>query len=100
MGSGGIGPIKAMPPVYDVETAAKTFVDLVEHPQREVFIGSAARMLTAMHSAAPGAAEQVFAKQVDKSHFSQNQSAPSTAGNVFEPMQEGASASGGWKDKA
>lgn len=89
--------VKALPPVYDVETAAKTFADLVEHPQREVFIGSAGRMITAMHSAAPGAAEQMFAKQVDKGHLSTDQSSPPTPGNLFEPMQEGASASGGWK---
>jgi short-subunit dehydrogenase len=92
-------PVKAMPPVYDVETAAKTFVDLIERPQREVFIGSAGRVISAMHAVAPGAAEQTFAKQVDKTHLAQEQSTPPNPGNLFEPMQEGAEPSGGWKDK-
>lgn len=91
--------VKALPPVYDVETAAKTFVELVEHPQREVFIGTAARVLTATHSAAPGAAETMFAKQVDKGHLSQDQAAAPTPGNLFEPALEGATSTGGWKDK-
>jgi hypothetical protein len=84
--------------VYDVETAAKTMADLVEHPQREVFVGSSGRMITGMHAVAPGAAEQVFAKQVDKGHLSKDEQAPPTTGNLFEPMLEGADASGGWKD--
>jgi NAD(P)-dependent dehydrogenase (short-subunit alcohol dehydrogenase family) len=91
--------IKALPPVYDVQTAVKTFVSLIEHPQREVFVGSAARMLTAMHSNMPGMAEQTFARQVDKGHLSQERNAPPTPGNLFEPALEGTTASGGWKDQ-
>ena len=77
----------------------KTFVGLIEHPQREVFVGSSARMLTAMHSTAPGVAEQMFAAQVDKGHLSQEQDAPPTAGNLFEPVSSGSTASGGWKNQ-
>ncbi len=89
--------VKALPPVYDVETAAKTIAELVDHPQREVFIGSAARMLTSLHSLAPGAAERLFTGQVDKGHLSQEQGSPATPGNLFEPLREGAETSGGWK---
>ncbi len=91
--------IKALPPVYDVQTAVKTFVSLIKHPQREVFVGSSARMLTAMHSTAPGVAEQMFAAQVDKGHLSQEQDAPPTTGNLFEPASYGSTASGGWKNQ-
>jgi NAD(P)-dependent dehydrogenase (short-subunit alcohol dehydrogenase family) len=89
--------VKALPPVYEVETAAKTLADLIEHPQREVFVGSAARVLTAMHTAAPAVTEHTFAKQVDKGHLSQNQDVSQTPGNLFEPVYEGTTASGGWK---
>lgn len=91
--------IKALPPVYDVQTAVKTFVGLIEHPQREVFVGSSARLLTAMHNTAPGMAEQMFAGQVDKGHLSQEQAASPTHGNLFEPSPHGTAASGGWKDQ-
>ncbi len=91
--------VKALPPVYDVQMAVKTFVSLIEHPQREVFVGSAGRLLTAMHSAMPGMAEQTFAHQVDKGHLSQEQDATPTHGNVFEPVAYGATATGGWKDQ-
>jgi NAD(P)-dependent dehydrogenase (short-subunit alcohol dehydrogenase family) len=89
--------VKALPPVYDVATAAKTIADLIEHPQREVFIGSAGRMLTALHSTAPGVAERLFAGQVEKGHLSREQQSTPTQGNLFEPMGEGSAASGGWK---
>jgi hypothetical protein len=72
---------------------------LIEHPQREVFVGSAGRMLTAMHAAAPGMAEQTFAGQVDKGHLSQEQDAAPSSGNLFEPAAYGTTASGGWKDE-
>jgi hypothetical protein len=84
--------------VYDVEMAAKTITDLIEHPQREVIVGSAGRVLTGLHTVVPGAAEQLYAKQVDKGHLSTDQAVPPTRGNLFEPMQEGTSASGGWKE--
>lgn len=90
--------IQALPPVYDVEVAAKTFADLVEHPQREVFIGSAGRLFTAMHSMAPGTTEKTFSKQVDKGHLSQEVQTPPKEGNLFEPVQEGTATSGGWKE--
>ncbi|GHO99733.1 short-chain dehydrogenase [Reticulibacter mediterranei] len=80
--------IKALPPVYDVETAVKTFVGLVEKPQREVFVGTAGRMLATMHAIAPGAAEQTYAHQVERGHLSTEQSAPPTEGNLFTPMPE------------
>lgn len=91
--------IKALPPVYDVETAVKTFIDLIEHPQREVFVGSAGRRITAMHTMAPGVAERTFAKQIDKDHLSEDQPAPASPGNLFEPVLEDAGATGGWKDQ-
>jgi len=51
------------------------------------------------YSLAPGPTERMFAHQVDKSHL-QDQPFPSTPGNLFEPMQEGATTTGGWKDKS
>ena len=91
--------VKALPPVYDVEQAVKTFVSLLEHPQREVFVGSAGRMITAMHTLAPGATEKTFAQQVDKGHLAHDQPVPASTGNLFEPVQEGRGATGGWKNK-
>jgi short-subunit dehydrogenase len=90
---------KALPPVYDVEKAARTFANLIEHPQREVFIGSAGRMMTSLHAMAPGTAEHIYTQQVEKGHLSSDQHTPPTTGNLFEPVQEGSGASGGWKEK-
>jgi short-subunit dehydrogenase len=90
--------VEALPPVYDVQTAVKTFVELVEKPQREVFVGSAGRMLATMHALVPRAAEQTYAHQVEKGHLSTVRPAPATEGNLFAPMPEGVTAEDGWKD--
>ena len=61
--------VKAMPPVYPAESVAKTIVDLVEHPRREVVVGNAGRLMTMQQSLAPGMNERMLAKMVDRQHL-------------------------------
>jgi short-subunit dehydrogenase len=89
--------IKAMPPVYPPEQVAETIVGLVERPRREVSVGSTAPMMIAMRTVAPGLAEQMMARQVDKLHLDQDTPAPPTSGNLFQPLPQYATVTGGWR---
>jgi short-subunit dehydrogenase len=88
---------RAMPPVYPPESVAKAMVRVAEHPRREVYVGNAGRMMQLQFLLAPGFAERQAAKVVDKLHLHQDKTTPPTPGNVFEPMPEGTTETGGWK---
>jgi short-subunit dehydrogenase len=88
--------VKAMPPVYPAEEVAHTILSLAEKPQHEVFVGRSARMLSAQHTLAPTMAERMMAMMVDKQHLYGDRPADPTPGNLFEPMPQYASISGGW----
>jgi NAD(P)-dependent dehydrogenase (short-subunit alcohol dehydrogenase family) len=88
--------VKAMPPVYPADSVAKTIVDLVEHPRREVVVGNAGRLMTMQQSLAPGMNERMLAKMVDRQHL-EDAPAPPTSGSLFSPMGRGASIEGGWR---
>jgi NAD(P)-dependent dehydrogenase (short-subunit alcohol dehydrogenase family) len=87
---------KAMPPVYSAERVARTIVDLIRVPRREVVVGPMGRNLVMQSKLAPGLTERMMALQVDKSHLYRNKPAPAASGNLFEPAPGTGSVSGGW----
>jgi short-subunit dehydrogenase len=87
---------KALNPVYDAEKVAKAIIRCAERPKGEVIVGNAGRLLALQHSLSLGLYENMAARQIDRDHF-QDKPAPSTPGNLFEPVLEGADVSGGWK---
>jgi short-subunit dehydrogenase len=87
--------VKAMPPVHDVKDVAHAIIHLVEHPEREVFVGSSARRMTAFHNAMPAVYEKLAAKKIEHDHFEQKPAADNP-GNLFEPVPYGTDTSGGW----
>jgi hypothetical protein len=89
-------PVKAMPPVYDVQEVADANIDLAENPQREVFVGTSARRMTAFHNAMPGVYEKLAPKKIEKDHF-ENKHAADNPGNVFDPVPYGTDIRGGWR---
>jgi NAD(P)-dependent dehydrogenase (short-subunit alcohol dehydrogenase family) len=88
--------VKAMPPVYPADSVAKTIVDLVEHPRREVVVGNAGRLMAMQQTLAPGMSERMLATMVDRQHLA-DVPAPPTSGSLFSPMGQGASIEGGWR---
>ena len=87
---------KAMPPVYSAERVARTVVDLVRVPRREVIVGPMGRNLVMQAKLAPGFTERMMAIQVDRSHLYRSRPAPATEGNLFQPAAGTGSVSGGW----
>jgi short-subunit dehydrogenase len=87
--------VKPMDPVYSAEQVADAVVKTILHPRREVFVGNAGRAVNVLRTLAPPLAEKIMASQVDKDHF-QDRAAPSSEGNLMQPMTEFESVSGGW----
>jgi len=93
-------PVRAMPPVYAAEQVADTIVALAERPRREVFVGNSGRMLALQRMLAPGLAERMMARLVDRQHFFQDHRAETASGNLFEPMAAGRGVGGCWRAPA
>jgi NAD(P)-dependent dehydrogenase (short-subunit alcohol dehydrogenase family) len=90
--------VKPLPPVYPADPVASTIVELVENPHREVVVGRAGRSFLWLNRLAPSLYEYIAARQVDRSHLTQ-ESTQFTPGNVFTPMPQYASVSGGWMEE-
>ncbi|MBW3634606.1 MAG: SDR family oxidoreductase [Chloroflexi bacterium] len=88
--------VKAMPPVYPANSVAETIVSLVEHPQREVVVGNAGRLMAMQQTLAPGMNERMLATMIDKQHLADDP-APPTSGSLFSPVGPAASVDGGWR---
>lgn len=89
--------VKAMSPVYPPENVAKMIVRMTQHPKREVFVGNAGRLVNLQMKVFPAQTERAAATMVDQGMLTKSP-APSTSGNLFNPVAEGTSAKGGWKD--
>lgn len=88
--------IRPVPPLYSATTAARVILSTAYHPKDEVFVGFAAPFLALGVRLFPGLAARIVASQITKFQLS-DQKAPNASGNMFEPMDEGAEISGGWK---
>jgi short-subunit dehydrogenase len=88
--------VRAMPPVYTPERVAKTIVDVVRVPRREVIVGPLGRVLTRQFHIAPRVTERLLAFQVDKTHLSLKEPAEETRGNLVVPSPDRGSVHGEW----
>ncbi|MDH6463630.1 NAD(P)-dependent dehydrogenase (short-subunit alcohol dehydrogenase family) [Micromonospora sp. A200] len=87
--------VRAVPPVYPPERVARTTVNLVRRPRREVAVGTAAHALLMQSRLTPGLVERLMAIQVGRQHFLPRP-APDTAGNLFRPALQPVTTHGGW----
>jgi short-subunit dehydrogenase len=91
--------VKPIEPIYSAEKVADALVDLVCHPRREIVVGSVAKLGLMMHAIAPELSERIYARQVEQKHF-QDRPAPLSEGNLFKPMVEYGTVSGGWRARS
>lgn len=87
--------VKPPEPILDAQNVAKTIVDLVKNPKSEVIVGGMGIMSSIFKSLAPDLYAKQYHKMVLKDHFKEVQSGPSK-GNLYEPILEHTSVSGGW----
>lgn len=88
--------VVAMPPVYSPERVARVIVDLVRAPRREVVAGPMGRFMVVQARLAPGLAERVMGRQVDRTHLSRKESVPVNQGGLHVPAPGPGAAHGGW----
>ncbi|MEV5341494.1 SDR family oxidoreductase [Streptomyces sp. NPDC052676] len=86
----------AMPPVYSPERVARTIVDLVRVPRREVVVGPMGRSMVLETRIMPGTVERMMARQVDRTHLSRKEPAPAGRGNLHVPAPGKGAVHGGW----
>lgn len=86
----------AMAPVYSAERVARTIVNQVRFPRRQVVVGPVGRNLLMQAKVTPATVEKVMGFQVDRNHLARSKPAPATSGNLHHPLGESGSVEGGW----
>src|SRR5690606_22625530 len=87
-----IAPGKAVP----AEDVARAIIGLIENPRAEIFVGRKGKMASAMKAFARGAFDRKVLQNIRKKHFNSEKEAAPSKGNLYQPMREYASVSGGW----
>lgn len=85
--------VKPIEPVQGAQKVARQITSLAEHPQREVIAGG--RRLLFEKAILPSFAEKHIARKVENEQF-QDVQTPETDGNLYQPMDEWNTVSGGW----
>ncbi|MFO0602343.1 MAG: SDR family oxidoreductase [Polyangiales bacterium] len=87
--------IEAMRPIYPPAQVAEEIVSLAKRPQREVTVGAAPKVFSALHGIAPDLYEQMQPRMVNNEHLGK---APreDTPGNLFD-AREPHLVEGGWQ---
>jgi NAD(P)-dependent dehydrogenase (short-subunit alcohol dehydrogenase family) len=88
--------LRPLNPIYEAEKVALAMVHCAKKPKREVIVGRSGRVMALLHAATPRRLEKIMARQVKYNQF-QDQPAPATSGNLFEPVPAWSSIGGGWK---
>lgn len=85
-------------PVSDARAVARAVVGAARRPRREVVVGALGRSMVLQHRIAPGATEALIGRLMPVLHLSNDHTTPGTAGNLYEPCADPATASisGGW----
>lgn len=87
--------VRPLPPVYPPERVARTIVRLLEHPRREVYVGTAARLMAAEWRLLPGLGERALAWYTGRAGFVDTPTRQ-TSGNLFTPSPDEAAIAGGF----
>jgi short-subunit dehydrogenase len=84
-------------PRYSPETVARTVTGLVDHPRREAFAGQAGALASLVKTVAPGLSDAVVRTAIRLFELREGD-APPTQGNVFRPISDQWTVSGGWSN--
>lgn len=83
-------------PIHDPELVARAIEDAIESPSGEVFVPASGRAIVALDAVGGRLFERAMSAVASKSQFADRE-VDETAGNLFEPMEEGTAVSGGWR---
>lgn len=82
-------------PIHAPRKVVETLLQVVRHPEDEVIVGNAGRLVNAMHALAPATVERVFAMQTHRLQYRKAAPGARTAGAVLRPMPGGGAVEGG-----
>ncbi|HET8682849.1 MAG TPA: SDR family NAD(P)-dependent oxidoreductase [Micromonosporaceae bacterium] len=88
--------VQPVPPVYPPERVARRIVRLLEHPRREVYVGTATRLLAAQWRLSPGLTERALGWYAGRMAFVDTPTRQ-TSGNLFTPSADDAAVAGGFE---
>jgi NAD(P)-dependent dehydrogenase (short-subunit alcohol dehydrogenase family) len=88
--------IKAPGIPMPAEEVADAICGLIEDPESEIFVGAKARIAAALKFLAPGKFDKLSQETILEDHFEQEIEVDNFRGNLYQPMREYASVSGGW----
>lgn len=83
-------------PILAPESVAEAMVSLASHPRDEVSVGWPTRIAKAAYGLAPLTTERVLGAYLRR-YVRNGNPEPKTLGNLFEPVQLGRGAGGGWR---
>lgn len=92
MGKAMKAPGHAIP----AEEVAAAIIGLIRNPKPEIYVGSKGRLTFALRSVAPKTFDRESHERILRDHFDQEKDVPVSTGNLYDPMKEYASVSGGW----
>lgn len=90
-----INPPTSATPVRKV---VKTILNLTKNPKKEVFVGKRNLQIRLNRSLIPKLFDKIYRKAMEKIEF-EEETVPETSGNLFAPLPQQASISGGWLKK-
>ena len=88
--------VRAMPPVYSPERVARTIVDVVRLPRREVVVGPLGHLLVQQSKLAPGLTERFLAFYIDRTHLVRDEPAAPSTGILYDAAEGTGDVHGGW----
>jgi short-subunit dehydrogenase len=89
--------VKPLDPIYEADKVAGAIVRMAHKPKREIYVGAPARLAAEQHHFMPRLYDQTMARMLNSDHFADGYEEPNP-GNLFEPMPQHATVSGGWKE--
>ena len=87
--------VQPIPPLYDVQKVVDTIVRLVVHPEDEVIVGAAGKIISAAHAIMRDPMEKMMAVNAYRAMIENSPPAANTRGNLGEPVEAGRGVSGG-----
>ena len=89
--------VQAPKPRIKADQVAKTIISMIKHPREEAIVGGMGKIMRLARSVAPATFDKRYRKMIADGHF-RDEPADPTTGNLFEPMPQWGTVSGGWKD--
>ena len=90
-------PIKLQFPMATSQQVAQKIANLVEHPRAEVFVGPLSGLGSFAYTWFPSLTAKVVTWGAKRFYLGEGKGNASSKGNLFQPVKDSSSTSGGWK---